>query len=30
MVEIDTETFNTLWPSLIVIACMIGIMGWLS
>jgi hypothetical protein len=21
MFEIDTETFNTLWPSLIVVAC---------
>tara|TARA_E500000081_G_C5787441_1_gene199178 strand:- start:51 stop:209 length:159 start_codon:yes stop_codon:yes gene_type:complete len=28
MFEIDTETFNTLWPSLIVVACMIGVMGW--
>ena len=28
MSEIDTETFNTLWPSLIVVACMIGVMGW--
>jgi len=28
MFEIDTETFNTLWPSLIVVACIIGVMGW--
>ncbi|MCH1500802.1 MAG: hypothetical protein L7S50_00875 [Litoricolaceae bacterium] len=28
MFEIDTETFNTLWPSLIVVALMVGVMGW--
>ena len=28
MFEIDTETFNPLGPSLIVVACMIVVMGW--
>jgi hypothetical protein len=28
MFGIDVETFNTLWPSLIVVALMIGVMGW--
>lgn len=28
MFEINAETFNTLWTSLIVVALMIGVMGW--
>jgi len=28
MFDIDTETFNTLWSSLIAVACMIGVMSW--
>ncbi len=28
MFGIDIETFNTLWPSLLVVAVMIGAMGW--
>lgn len=28
MFGIDIETFNTLWPSLVVVALMIGAMGW--
>ena len=28
MFGIDVETFNTLWPSLVLVALMIGVMGW--
>ena len=28
MFGIDIETFNTLWPSLVIVALMIGVMGW--
>jgi hypothetical protein len=28
MFEINAEIFNILWTSLIVVALMIGIMGW--
>ena len=28
MFGIDIETFNTLWPSLLIVALMIGAMGW--
>ena len=28
MFGIDVETFNTLWPSLVIVALMISIMGW--
>jgi|GEM_PF-412181 len=28
MFGIDVETFNTLWPSLVIVALMIGVMGW--
>ena len=30
MFGIDIETFNTLWPSLVIVALMIGVMGWAS
>ena len=28
MFGIDIETFNTLWPSLLVVIMMIGVMTW--
>lgn len=28
MWQLDHETFQTLWPSLLVVALMIGAMGW--
>jgi len=28
MFGIDIETFNTLWPSLVIVALMIGVMDW--
>jgi len=30
MFGIDIETFNTLWPSLLVVIMMIGVMTWAS
>jgi hypothetical protein len=28
MFGIDVETFNTLWPSIVIVALMISVMGW--
>jgi flagellar biogenesis protein FliO len=28
MWQIDHETFQTLWPSLLIILAMVGAMGW--
>ena len=28
MFGIDIEIFNTLWPSLVIVALMIDVMGW--